>query len=109
MARALPGGGGVAFRAAASAACLAACRAAQGAEPRGPPRFPSDVAAAREIWPRGLASRTPGLDSFRAEAPAPRAVGTERTILPAFIVDLAIGRSHVQTQAARPVLLTCGQ
>src|SRR5271170_7364591 len=36
VARALPGRGGSAARARASAACLAACRAAQGAAPRRP-------------------------------------------------------------------------
>src|SRR5262245_22990083 len=36
VARALPGGGGSAARARASAACFAACRAAQGAAPRSP-------------------------------------------------------------------------
>lgn len=99
MALALPGGGGDALRAAVSAACLAACRAAQGADPRGPPRLPSAegaaaallAAPAAEIGPRGLASRTPGLDALRTEAVLPRTVGTARTIFPAFIVDFAIG------------------
>lgn len=40
MARALPGSGGLALRAATSAACLAACRAAHGAEPRVARRAP---------------------------------------------------------------------
>src|SRR5438477_9620424 len=38
VARALPGSGGSAARARASAACLAACRAAHGAAPRRPKR-----------------------------------------------------------------------
>ena len=107
VARALPGGGGEALRAAASAACLAACLAAQGAEPLGPPRLVSGAGVPRvELTdgtaPLGFASRTPGLDSFLIEVAAPRAVGTERTTFPAFIVDFAIVRSHAQTQGSPP-------
>ncbi len=107
VARALPGGGGDALRAAASAACLAACLDAQGAEPLGPPRLVSAAGDPRvELTdgtaPLGFASRTPGLDSFLMEVAVPRAVGAERTIFPAFIVDFAIVRSHAQTQGRLP-------
>src|SRR5262249_48953584 len=61
VARALPGGGGSAARARASAACLAAWRAAQGAAPRRPSfrlgRAPASGAATAEV---------PGLFSFGA-------------------------------------------
>src|SRR4051812_46068597 len=66
VARALPGGGGSAARARASAACLAAWRAAQGAAPRSPSlRFEGPpLGSSRMIGLPGLASPVSAADFF---------------------------------------------